>query len=304
MLFGLMNAPAVFQWYINEVLREALERYVFIYLDDILIYSQTVDEYVTHVRRVLQLLLKNHLFVKLEKSMFHAQTISFLGFIVSHSMLCMDPTKVRAVESWPRPTSVRRIQFFTNFYGRFVKSFSMIAAPLTALTRKASGQFCWSTKAQQVFEDLKHRLITAPILWLPDAELPFIVEVDLRWELVQFCPSDQERTKDCIPVPSLGVCPQQNKTTAWVTANYWRSSLRSRSGDTGWRGQNTPSWSGRTTKTWPTYSRPSNLIHAQPDGDCSLPGLNLPYHTGQALRTLNLMPSPASGNPHCPMLRP
>ncbi|KAK1792647.1 hypothetical protein P4O66_012581 [Electrophorus voltai] len=157
MPFGLMNTPAVFQWYINEVLREGLDRWV------------------------LQLLLKNHLFVKLEKSTFHAQPISFLGFIFSHSTLCMDPAKVQAVESWPRPTSVRLIKCFLgfkNFYRRFVKSFSTIVAPLTALTRKASGRFCWSTEAQQAFKELKHRLITAPFLWLPNAELPFVVEVD------------------------------------------------------------------------------------------------------------------------------
>ncbi|KAK1790005.1 hypothetical protein P4O66_002321 [Electrophorus voltai] len=99
MPFGLMNAPAVFQQYINEVLREALDSYMFVYLDKILIYSQMVDEHVTHVRQVLQLLLKNHLFVKLEKSTFYAQTISFMGFVVSHNVLCMDPAKVRAVEN-------------------------------------------------------------------------------------------------------------------------------------------------------------------------------------------------------------
>ncbi|KAK1803223.1 hypothetical protein P4O66_021227 [Electrophorus voltai] len=181
MPFGLMNAPAAFQRYINEVLREALDRYMFVYLDDILIYSQTVDEHVTHVRRVLQLLLENHLFVKMEKSTFHAQTISFLGFIISHHTLCMDPAKVMAVESWLRPTSVCLIQRFlgfTNFSCMFVKSFSTITAPLTALTRKASGRFCWSTEAQQAFKEVKHRLIMASILRLPDAELPFIVEVD------------------------------------------------------------------------------------------------------------------------------
>ncbi|KAK1787247.1 hypothetical protein P4O66_002763 [Electrophorus voltai] len=157
MPFGFMNAPAAFQQYINEVLREALDRWV------------------------LRLLLENHLFVKLEKSTFHAQTISFLGFIVSHNTLCMDPAKVRAVESWPRPTSVHLVQHFLsfmNFYHRFIKNFSTVAAPLTVLTRKASGQFCWSTEAQQAFEELKCRLITAPILRLPDAELPCIVEVD------------------------------------------------------------------------------------------------------------------------------
>ncbi|KAK1797483.1 hypothetical protein P4O66_008334 [Electrophorus voltai] len=121
MPFGLRNAPALFQQYITEVLREALDRYVFIYLDNILIYSQTEDKHVTHVRRVLQLLLENYLFIKLEKSTFHAQTISFLGFIVSLNTLRMDPAKVRAVESWPRPTSVRLVQCFlgfTNFYQR------------------------------------------------------------------------------------------------------------------------------------------------------------------------------------------
>ncbi|KAK1795684.1 hypothetical protein P4O66_001171 [Electrophorus voltai] len=175
--FGLMNTLAVFQRYINEVLREALGRYVFVYLT----YSQTVDKHVTHVRRVLQLLLENHLLVKLEKSTLHAQTISFLGFIVSHNTLCMDPAKVRAVKSWPRPTSVCPVQCFLgfmNFYHRFLKNFSMVAAPLTALTRKASGWFCWSTKAHQAFEELKRRLIMAPILRLPNAELQFIVEVD------------------------------------------------------------------------------------------------------------------------------
>ncbi|KAK1805338.1 hypothetical protein P4O66_019675 [Electrophorus voltai] len=125
MPFGLMNAPAIFQQYINDVLREALDRYVFVYLDAILIYSQTVDEDVTHVKPVLQLLLKNHLFVKLEK---------------------------------------------------FIKNFSTGAAPLIALTRKASGRFCWSTEAQQAFD--QGRLIKSPILQLPDTELPFVIEVD------------------------------------------------------------------------------------------------------------------------------
>ncbi|KAK1805422.1 hypothetical protein P4O66_019738, partial [Electrophorus voltai] len=98
MPFGLMNALAIFQRYINEILREALDRYMFVYLDDILIYSQMVDKHVTHIKRVLQLLLENHRFVKMEKSVFHARTISFLEFVVSHNKLCMDPAK--------RPTRV------------------------------------------------------------------------------------------------------------------------------------------------------------------------------------------------------
>ncbi|KAK1787361.1 hypothetical protein P4O66_002861 [Electrophorus voltai] len=93
----------------------------------------------------------------------------------------MDPAKLRAVENWSRPILVRLVQRFlgfTNFYRRFVRNFNMVAAPLIALTRKASGRFCWSIKLQQAFEELKRYLTTAPILQLPDAELPFLVEVD------------------------------------------------------------------------------------------------------------------------------
>ncbi|KAK1800785.1 hypothetical protein P4O66_005537, partial [Electrophorus voltai] len=244
------------------VAREALDRYVFVYLDDSLIYSQTVDEHVTHVRWILQLLVENHLFVKLEKSVFHARTISFLGFIISDNMLCMDPSKVWAVENWPRPTSVHLVQCFldfTNFYCRFIRNFSTVAAPPIMLTRKVSGRFCWPTEAQQAFDELKWHLIKAPILQLLDAELLFIVEVDAS-ELVQFYPNGLERTKNCIPVPtSLDICQErkQNGNMMWGTANYWWSSLPPRNGDTSWRGQNTPSWPGRTTKTWPLASIPN-----------------------------------------------
>ncbi|KAK1802979.1 hypothetical protein P4O66_021516 [Electrophorus voltai] len=104
MPFGLMNAPAVFQRYINEVLRDVLDRYVFIYLDNILIYSQTADNHVTHVRQVLQLLLESHLFIKPERSVFHAHAISFLGFVICHK-LRMDPAKW---ESAPPSTDIPR----------------------------------------------------------------------------------------------------------------------------------------------------------------------------------------------------
>ncbi len=181
MPFGLVNAPAVFQAFINDVLREMLNQFVFVYLDDILIFSRCYQDHVQHVRQVLSQLLRNNLFVKVEKCVFHVPTVSFLGFIVSNGSIQMDPGKTHAVLNWPQPCSVKQVQRFlgfANFFRRFIRNFSSIAEPLTALTKKTSRQFQWTERANQAFELLKRRFTSAPILTLPDSELPFVVEVD------------------------------------------------------------------------------------------------------------------------------
>ena len=139
--FGLTNAPAVFQALVNDVLRDCLNRFVFLYLDDILIYSPDKDSHIHHVRQVLQRLLRNQLFVKAEKCDFHATTVSFLGFIISPGLIQMDPAKVSAVAQWKTPDSRKKVQQFlgfSNFYRRFIRNFSAIALPLHALTRRLS----------------------------------------------------------------------------------------------------------------------------------------------------------------------
>lgn len=182
MPFGLVNAPSVFQALVNDVLREMLERFVFVYLDDILIFSPTLAEHKQHVRQVLETLLKAKLFVKAEKCTFHAQTVSFLGFIVSKGSVRMDPDKVVAVRNWPAPQSVKEVQRFlgfANFYRRFIRNFSAIAAPIIALTKKnVPSAFVWSPAAEAAFQELKKRFSSEPILVLPDPSLPFVVEVD------------------------------------------------------------------------------------------------------------------------------
>lgn len=181
MPFGLVNAPAVFQALINDVLREMLNKFVFVYLDDILIFSCNYQEHIQHVRQVLSQLLKHSLFVKLEKSEFHVSSTPFLGFIVSKGNIQMDPGKVRAVQEWPQPNSVKQVQRFlgfANFYRRFIKNFSSVAEPLSALTKKSARSFMWTEKANQAFNKLKRLFTSAPILTLPDPELPFVVEVD------------------------------------------------------------------------------------------------------------------------------
>ncbi len=171
MPFGLVNAPAAFQALINDVLRDMLNRFVFVYLDDILIFSKNLQEQVLHVCLVLKQLPRNHIFVKLEKSEFHVQEVSFLGFIVSKGHIQMDPAKTQAVRDWPRPTSAKQVQRFlgfSNFYRSFIRNFSAIAAPLTALTRKNIKGFqqWWSvTKYNYFVTVLKYIFHVSVLYW-------------------------------------------------------------------------------------------------------------------------------------------
>src|SRR5436190_24161110 len=123
MLFGLCNAPGSFQGYINDVIRECLDKFAVAYLDDILIYSNTFEEHIEHVRLVLEKLLAHGLFVKLEKCEFHVQKISFLGFVISPEGISMDPARISTISDWPVPHSVLDVQIFlgfANFYRRFI----------------------------------------------------------------------------------------------------------------------------------------------------------------------------------------
>ncbi len=178
--FGLSNAPAVFQALVNDVLRDMLNQLIYVYLDDILIFSHSLQEHVQHVRRVLQRLLENGLYVKAEKCVFHAQSVPFLGYIVSVEGMHMDPDRVQAVVDWPTPDSRKALQRFlgfANFYRRFIRSFSQLATPLTALT-SIKTPFRWSSAAEAAFTKLKGCFVSAPILIAPDPSRQFVVKVD------------------------------------------------------------------------------------------------------------------------------
>lgn len=180
MPFGLTNAPAVFQAMMNDVLRDMLNRYVFVYLDDILIFSRSKEQHIHHVQSVLQRLLENSLYVKAEKCEFHVSSVSFLGNIVAQGNIQMDPAKVSAVTSWPVPENRKQLQRFlgfANFYRRFIRNYSSVAAPLTALT-SSKVPFQWSPPAAAAFKILKDRFTSSPILLMPDSERQFVVEVD------------------------------------------------------------------------------------------------------------------------------
>ena len=180
MPFGLKNAPATFQHFINDVLSDYLDDFVISYIDDILIYSNSLEEHHDHVEKVLRKLLENGLFVKLEKCEFDVTETAFLGYVISKDGLKMDNEKINAILSWPVPTNVKEIQSFIglcNYYLIFIKDFAKIAHPIHKLTRK-NVPFIWSNEQQNAFDKLKHLFTSAPILVHPDSNKPFIVETD------------------------------------------------------------------------------------------------------------------------------
>jgi hypothetical protein len=139
MPFGLTNAPASFQHFINDVLRPYLDVFVTAYLDDILIYSDNLEEHRKHVLKVLEALSEVGLHLKPEKCEFHQREVKYLGFIISTSGTKMDPAKVVTIQEWPEPRNVKDVQSFlgfANFYRRFIKGYSNIVAPMTRLTGK------------------------------------------------------------------------------------------------------------------------------------------------------------------------
>ena len=165
---------------IDDILRDFIDQFVYVYLDDILLYSPDLATHQDQVTQVFKRLLDNHLYVKAKKSVFHADTVSFLGFIVAPGRVQMDPAKVSAVAEWPTPDSRKKVQQFlgfANFYRRFVRGFSTIVAPLHALT-STQVSFRWFPEAEKAFQELKLRFTTAPILTLPDPQRQFMVEVD------------------------------------------------------------------------------------------------------------------------------
>ena len=177
---GLCNAPSTFMQMMNDTFRDQLDRFVLCFLDDILIFSRTREEHLRHVREVLERLRQRKLYGKLSKCEFMRSEVGFLGHRIGANGLCVSPDKVDAVKSWPTPRNVHDVRSFlglAGFYRRFVKDFSKVALPMTALTHdKASWR--WGREQQQAFDGLKAALCSAPVLVLPDPSKPFVLNCD------------------------------------------------------------------------------------------------------------------------------
>ncbi|KAK3531146.1 hypothetical protein QTP70_013246 [Hemibagrus guttatus] len=194
MPYGLANAPSVFQDFIHEVLREFIHRFVLVYIDDILIYSQDLAEHRHHMPEVLKCLREFQLFLKAEKCSFQP-SVQFLGYKIDSSGIQLDEGKVTAIRNWPAPTTVKELQRvlgFANFYRRFIQNYSSIANPLTSLLRNKPKSLAWSPATEEAFNTLEKAFTTAPLLVHPDPDKPFIVEVDASTTGVGVVLSEQQ----------------------------------------------------------------------------------------------------------------
>ena len=145
MSFGLTNAPAAFMHLMNRVFRSYVDQFIVVFINDILVYSKSMEKHVYHLRTVLQTLREHQLYAKFSKCDFWTESVAFLGHVVTKDGIQVDPQKIEAVSEWPRPTTVTEIRSFlglAGYYRRFVQDFSRITAPMTRLTQKNAKFVC------------------------------------------------------------------------------------------------------------------------------------------------------------------
>ncbi|KAK9913983.1 hypothetical protein M0R45_037782 [Rubus argutus] len=179
MPFELSNAPSTFQALMNHVFRPFLRNFVLVFFDDILVYSATLDSHIAHLEEVFMVLETHQLHVKLSKCTFAQPSVQFLGHIISHQGVSVDPSKVQCLTDWPKPKTIKALRGFlglAGYYRRFVHHFGQIARPLHDMLK--AHNFLWTPAADDAFIQLKHAVTSAPVLALPDFSQPFIVETD------------------------------------------------------------------------------------------------------------------------------
>jgi hypothetical protein len=178
--FGLTNAPVVFMCLMNDIFRNYLDKFVIVFLHDILIYSKSEEEHEHHLRLVLQVLREHQLYAKLSKCYFYQKKIHYLGHIISERGITVDPENIEAIRGWPTPKNVSNVRSFmglAGYYRRFIVGFSKISHPITSLQKKGT-KFEWTLKCENNFNLLKELLTSAPVLKIVDPNESFVVCTD------------------------------------------------------------------------------------------------------------------------------
>ncbi|GJS81583.1 putative reverse transcriptase domain-containing protein [Tanacetum coccineum] len=180
MLFGLTNASTVFMDLINQVCKPYLDKFMIVFIDDILIYSKSEEEHAKYLKLILELLKKEELYAKFSKCEFWLSKVQFLGDVIDSEGIHVDPAKIESIKDWASPktpTEIRQFLSLAGYYRRFIKGFSKITKPMTKLTQK-NMKFDWSEKAEAAFQLLKQKLCSAPISALPEGSENFVVYCD------------------------------------------------------------------------------------------------------------------------------
>jgi hypothetical protein len=178
MPFGLANAPAQFTLLMNYVLQGI--DFVVVFMDDILVYSKSLEDHHAHVRVVLERLREHKLYCAPKKCEFYRTSVEYLGHVITTDGTTVVPSKAKAIEDWPQPENLKQLRQFlglSGFYRHFIDQYSKISKPLTDLLA-AHTPFVWGSRQQQAFQELKIALTTAPVLIFPDPSLPFTVSTD------------------------------------------------------------------------------------------------------------------------------
>ena len=178
--FGLTNAPATFMHLMHSIFREYLDTFVIIFLDDILVYSRSLEEHKMHVRQALEILREHKLYAKMTKCSFFQQEVEYLGHIVGSDGVKPDPAKIKAIKEWKQPENLKELRSFlglAGYYRRFIQDFAKIATPLTNLTRKKT-PYKWTSSEDAAFKELKAKLTEAPVLKTADPDQEYIVTCD------------------------------------------------------------------------------------------------------------------------------
>nr|GEY08311.1 retrotransposon protein, putative, Ty3-gypsy subclass [Tanacetum cinerariifolium] len=180
MSFGLTNAPAIFMDLMNRVCKPYLDKFVIVFIDDILIYSMNEQEHREHLKLILELFKREKLYAKFSKCEFWIRKVQFLGHVIDSHGIHVDPTKIESIKDWASPktpTEIRQFLGLAGYYRRFIKGFSKIAKAMTKLTQKKV-MFDWGDKQEATFKLLKQKLYSAPILDLPKGDEDFVAYCD------------------------------------------------------------------------------------------------------------------------------
>ena len=206
MPFGLRNAPITFQKTMNDVLRDLINKTCIVYIDDIIVWSKDFQTHLVHLQQIFDRLEKANLTLKASKCQFAVKRVKYLGHILSSTGVEPDPEKISVVADYKPPKNPKQVRQFlglTNYYRRFVKSYSNITKPLHNLTKKDQ-PFVWDEKCQKCFETLKNALTSSPCLAYPDMEKPFILTTDASTVALSYILSQKDDNNVEHPISFAG----------------------------------------------------------------------------------------------------